>query len=71
VKETGEQLLDKPTATAHMEEILEQFQILKQNLEKAQLANTKFYNRQQKPIEFAVGDQVWLHTTSIRTHHPS
>jgi len=71
VKKTGQQPLDEPVATAHAEKILEQFQILKQNLEKAQLANTKFYNRQQKPIEFAVGDQIWLHTTSIRTYHPS
>ena len=44
---------------------------MKQNLKKAQLANAKFYNRQQKPIEFAIGDQVWLCTTSIRIYCPS
>jgi len=45
VKKTGQQPLDEPVATAHAEKTLEQFQILKQNLEKAQLANAKFYNR--------------------------
>ena len=45
MKETRQQLLDEPVAVAHIEKTLEQFQILKQNLEKTQLANTKFYNR--------------------------
>jgi len=34
VKEIRQQLLDEPVAAAHIEKTLEQFQILKQNLEK-------------------------------------
>ena len=45
MKETKQQLLDEPVAVAYIEKTLEWFQILKQNLEKTQLANAKFYNR--------------------------
>ena len=70
VKETNCLPLNKLAAVTYAEEMKECFEVLKLNLKKAQTANAWFYNKYQKAIEFAIGDQVWLWTVNIHIQRP-
>ncbi|KKA21648.1 Transposon-encoded protein with TYA [Rasamsonia emersonii CBS 393.64] len=45
-------------------------EILRENLQRAQETNKKYYDRKRADMVFEVGDQVYLRTTNIRSQRP-
>ena len=44
---------------------------LKQHLTTAQDVQAKYHDSQHLRVQFMEGEQVWLHTTNLKTDHPS
>ena len=63
--------MEELATAAHAEEMIELFETLTTTLNQTQSNNARYYDKSRKPITFKIGDQVWLHTTNIRTQWPN
>ena len=58
-------------AASHAQELEDIHATLKDNILQAQSIQARYYDQKHKPVQFQVGDQVWLQTRNIRTQRPS
>jgi hypothetical protein len=63
--------LSVPVANELAERLSEMHDVLRDNLILAQNQQAKYYDAKHKPLQFDIGDMVWLLSTNIKTARPS
>jgi hypothetical protein len=63
--------ISAPAAKIFADSLHSAHERLVENIKSAQNHQARYYDAKHKPVEFNVGDKVWLSSTNIRTERPS